>query len=140
MITGMAIAGGAALGAWGRWRLGLWLNTPAAALPWGTLAANWVVRTCAGQRLGEGAAATGLVDQLGAVAARPHVTFVLTTAKNTNNNKVSVNFQTSDYSRFRVVFHMRSNQAESFGLNINGIETGTKPLDIYNESFYFKFD
>ena len=59
---------------------------------------------------------------------------------NTNNNKVSVNFQTSEYNRFRVIFHMRNNQAESFRLNINDIQVGTKPLDIYNESFYFKFD
>ena len=38
----MAIAGGAALGALGRWRLGLWLNHGGAWLPWGTLAANWI--------------------------------------------------------------------------------------------------
>jgi CrcB protein len=42
MITWMAIAGGAALGALGRWRLGLWLNHGGAWLPWGTLAANWI--------------------------------------------------------------------------------------------------
>ena len=36
-----AICLGACLGALGRWQLGLWLN-PGAALPWGTLAANWL--------------------------------------------------------------------------------------------------
>ncbi len=42
MPTWIAICLGASVGALARWRLGLWLNTPAAALPWGTLAANWV--------------------------------------------------------------------------------------------------
>ena len=32
---------GASLGALARWRLGLWLS-PGGALPWGTLAANWL--------------------------------------------------------------------------------------------------
>lgn len=41
MITIAAICTGASLGALLRWQLGLWLNT-GAALPWGTLAANWV--------------------------------------------------------------------------------------------------
>lgn len=36
----LAVAGGAALGAWARWWLGVWLNTAHAALPFGTLAAN----------------------------------------------------------------------------------------------------
>lgn len=35
-----AICLGACVGALARWQLGLWLN-PGAALPWGTLAANW---------------------------------------------------------------------------------------------------
>ena len=30
------------MGALARWRLGLWLSTPGAALPWGTLVANLV--------------------------------------------------------------------------------------------------
>ena len=38
----LAICLGACIGALARWRLGLWLNTPAAWLPWGTLAANWI--------------------------------------------------------------------------------------------------
>lgn len=36
----LAVGLGAALGAWARWLLGLWLNTSAARFPWGTLAAN----------------------------------------------------------------------------------------------------
>ena len=38
----IAICIGACVGALARWRLGLWLNTPAGVLPWGTLAANWI--------------------------------------------------------------------------------------------------
>jgi CrcB protein len=40
--TVLGIAVGATLGALARWQLGLWLNTPGALLPWGTLVANWV--------------------------------------------------------------------------------------------------
>lgn len=40
MPTVLALCLGACLGALGRWQLGLWLNTPQAWLPWGTLAAN----------------------------------------------------------------------------------------------------
>lgn len=36
----LAVGGGAALGAWTRWGLGLWLNPMLPALPLGTLAAN----------------------------------------------------------------------------------------------------
>ena len=36
----LAICLGASAGALARWALGLWLNTPSAALPWGTLVAN----------------------------------------------------------------------------------------------------
>lgn len=36
----LAVGAGAALGAIGRWLLGLWLNHSGAVLPWGTLAAN----------------------------------------------------------------------------------------------------
>lgn len=35
-----AVAIGAVLGAWGRWALGLWLNTADRSLPYGTLVAN----------------------------------------------------------------------------------------------------
>ena len=59
---------------------------------------------------------------------------------NINNNKVSVNFNTSNYERFRIVFHTKHNQTESFSLNINNITIGIKPLDFYNENFYFKID
>jgi fluoride exporter len=38
----VAICLGACIGALARWRLGLWLSTPGALLPWGTLAANWI--------------------------------------------------------------------------------------------------
>ena len=38
----IAICLGACVGALARWRLGLWLSTPGALLPWGTLAANWI--------------------------------------------------------------------------------------------------
>ncbi|MDR0184471.1 fluoride efflux transporter CrcB [Lysobacter arvi] len=38
----IAIAAGAALGAWARWGLGLWLNPLHHAIPMGTLAANLV--------------------------------------------------------------------------------------------------
>ena len=40
MIIPLAICLGASLGALARWQLGVWLNTPGALLPWGTLVAN----------------------------------------------------------------------------------------------------
>ncbi len=40
MLHVVAICIGACAGALARWRLALWLNTPGALLPWGTLAAN----------------------------------------------------------------------------------------------------
>jgi CrcB protein len=40
MLPVLAICLGACAGALLRWRLGLWLSTPGALLPWGTLAAN----------------------------------------------------------------------------------------------------
>lgn len=54
----VAIAVGAALGAWLRWLLGLWLNRHADAIPWGTFSANML-----------GGYLIGLV--LGVVAAHP---------------------------------------------------------------------
>ncbi len=42
MLQVIAICVGACLGALARWGLGLWLNTSAAWLPWGTLAANLI--------------------------------------------------------------------------------------------------
>jgi fluoride exporter len=39
-LQATAICLGACAGALLRWRLGVWLNAPHAALPWGTLAAN----------------------------------------------------------------------------------------------------
>ncbi len=45
MLSIVAICTGACVGALARWQLGLWLNPlviPAAALPLGTLAANWI--------------------------------------------------------------------------------------------------
>ena len=42
MLHALAICLGACAGALARWRLGLWLNTQGALLPWGTLAANLI--------------------------------------------------------------------------------------------------
>lgn len=42
LLPVLAICLGASLGALSRWKLGLWLSTPGALLPWGTLAANLV--------------------------------------------------------------------------------------------------
>jgi CrcB protein len=42
LLPVIAICLGASLGALSRWQLGLWLSTPGALLPWGTLAANLV--------------------------------------------------------------------------------------------------
>jgi len=42
MLSVLAICLGACAGALARWRLGLWLSTPGALLPWGTLAANLI--------------------------------------------------------------------------------------------------
>ncbi len=42
MLPVLAICVGACAGALLRWRLGLWLSTPGALLPWGTLTANLV--------------------------------------------------------------------------------------------------
>ncbi len=42
MLQVIALCVGASLGALARWGLGLWLNTSAAWLPWGTLAANLI--------------------------------------------------------------------------------------------------
>lgn len=42
MLQVIAICVGACVGALARWGLGLWLNTSAAWLPWGTLAANLI--------------------------------------------------------------------------------------------------
>ena len=42
MLSVLAICLGACLGALARWGLGVWLNTPSAFLPWGTLAANLI--------------------------------------------------------------------------------------------------
>jgi CrcB protein len=42
MLPVIAICIGASIGALSRWGLGLWLNTHAATVPWGTLAANLI--------------------------------------------------------------------------------------------------
>lgn len=42
MLPVLAICLGACAGALLRWRLGLWLSTPDALLPWGTLSANLI--------------------------------------------------------------------------------------------------
>jgi hypothetical protein len=57
---------------------------------------------------------------------------------NINNNKVSVSFNTGAYEKYRIVFHARANQNQSFQMSIDNISVGVKPADIYNETFYFK--
>ena len=42
LISFVVIGAGAALGAWGRWMLGLWLNPLFPSMPMGTLAANLI--------------------------------------------------------------------------------------------------
>lgn len=42
MLAVLSISVGASLGALLRWQLGLWLNTSAGTVPWGTLAANLI--------------------------------------------------------------------------------------------------
>ena len=42
LISFAVIGAGAALGAWGRWMLGLWLNPLFPSMPMGTLAANLI--------------------------------------------------------------------------------------------------
>ena len=42
MLPVFAICVGASLGALARWGLGLWLSTPGAAIPYGTLASNLI--------------------------------------------------------------------------------------------------
>ena len=42
MLAVTAICIGASLGALARWRLGMWLSTAGALMPWGTLAANLI--------------------------------------------------------------------------------------------------
>jgi CrcB protein len=51
-MSWLAVGVGAALGAWLRWGLALWLNALHAALPFGTLAANF----CGGYLIGFGLA------------------------------------------------------------------------------------
>lgn len=48
----LAIGVGAALGAWARWLLGVWLNASPQGWPWGTLAANLVGGYLIGVALG----------------------------------------------------------------------------------------
>lgn len=48
----LAVSLGAAVGALARWQLGLWLSSPSALLPWGTLAANLVGGYLIGVALG----------------------------------------------------------------------------------------
>jgi CrcB protein len=60
MLQAAAVCVGACAGALLRWRLGVWLNTPQATLPWGTLLAN-----------GLGGFLVGLV--LGVLSLRPEL-------------------------------------------------------------------
>ncbi|MBM3364060.1 MAG: fluoride efflux transporter CrcB [Betaproteobacteria bacterium] len=52
MQSALAICLGASLGALARWQLGLWLSSPGAILPWGTLAANLLGGYLVGLALG----------------------------------------------------------------------------------------
>ena len=60
----LAIGGGAALGAWARWALGLWLNALLPQLPLGTLAANLVGGYLIGLALAWFALAEGVPPEL----------------------------------------------------------------------------
>lgn len=51
-MSWIAVGAGAALGAWMRWILALWLNAPNQTLAWGTLAANLGGGYLAGLALG----------------------------------------------------------------------------------------
>ena len=52
LLSVLAVSLGAAVGAVARWQLGLWLSSPGALLPWGTLAANLVGGYLIGVALG----------------------------------------------------------------------------------------
>lgn len=60
----LAVGGGAALGAWTRWALGLWLNALLPQLPLGTLAANLVGGYLIGLALAWFALAEGVPPEL----------------------------------------------------------------------------
>ena len=60
----LAVGGGAALGAWSRWALGLWLNALLPQLPLGTLAANLVGGYLVGLALAWFALAEGVPPEL----------------------------------------------------------------------------
>jgi CrcB protein len=60
----LAVGGGAALGAWSRWALGLWLNALLPQLPLGTLAANVVGGYLIGLALAWFALAEGVPPEL----------------------------------------------------------------------------
>lgn len=59
----LAVGGGAALGAWLRWLLGLWLNASFPTVPAGTLAANWIGAYLIGLAMGYFAAHPGLTPE-----------------------------------------------------------------------------
>ena len=59
---------------------------------------------------------------------------------NDNNNKVSLSFNSGSFTRFRLVFHAKANQAQTFQLNISDITVGSKPSNIYDETYYFKLE
>ena len=60
----MAVGGGAALGAWARWGLGLWLNAWMPQLPLGTLAANVIGGYLVGLAVGWFAITEGVPPEL----------------------------------------------------------------------------
>ena len=60
--------------------------------------------------------------------------------ENVNNNKVSLSFNTGNYSRFRVMFHARRDQTESFQMSVFNIIAGNKPANLYDNTYYFRLD
>lgn len=59
---------------------------------------------------------------------------------NTNNNKVSLSFNSGSFTRFRLVFHAKANQTQTFQMSITDITVGLKPNNIYDETYYFKLN
>lgn len=60
VLSVLGISLGAALGALARWQLALWLSSPGALIPWGTLAANLV----GGYLIGVAVGALNLLPEL----------------------------------------------------------------------------
>ena len=57
---------------------------------------------------------------------------------NPNFNKISLSFNSGFYEKYRIVFHSKEHQNESYTIKVDNISIGVKPIDIYNDKFYFK--